>query len=167
VLGASPSPPKFAGTAQIAVTLRIRDHGKTVRTVRFHWANPVTPADVRAWRGSGFWAVTLLGHGAAASLALCGPLFCGDAEPGHEDFGAPFDNLTAARTALAPGRNRIVLAGHMDIVGRGSVTDIGGDDWVTANDAQGFDGDLPVPVSVAPRQQLLFAIVLNVPSGHG
>jgi hypothetical protein len=170
VLGASPAPPTFVGKAQIAVTLGVRDHGKVVRTVSFHWTNPVTAADVRAWRGSsGFWAVTLLGKGAVASRVLCGPLFCGDAEPGHEDFGAPLDNLTATSTGLAPapGPSRIVLAGHVDIVGEGAVTDVSGDDWFTANKARGFDYNAPAPVTVAPGQQVFFTIVLKVPIGRG
>jgi hypothetical protein len=168
VLGASPAPPTFVGKAQIAVTLGVREHGKLVRTVRFHWTNPVTAADVRAWRGSsGFWVVTLLGHGAVASLALCGPSFCGDAEPGHEDFGAPFNNLTATTTGLASAPRRIVLTGHVDVIGRGAVTNVSGDDWFTANEARGFAYDAPAPVTVAPGQQLFFTIVLKVPFGPG
>jgi hypothetical protein len=167
VLAASPAPPTFVGKAQIAVTLRVRDHGKTVRTVRFHWTNPLTAADIRAWRGSGFWVVTMLGDGVVASRALCGPSFCVDAEPGNEAFGAPFDDLSATTTAVGPGRSRIVLAGQVDVVGGGAIRDVGGDYWFTANDARGFDRDAPAPIRVAPGQQVAFTIALNVPFGRG
>jgi hypothetical protein len=155
------------GKARIAVTLRIREHGTTVRTVRFAWTNPLTAAEIRAWRGSGTWVVTMLGDGVVASRTLCGFSFCVDAERDNLSYGAPFDNLTETRTALGPGRSRIVLAGHMDIGGRSAIRDVGGDYWYTANEARGFDNDIPAPLAVAPGQQVLFTIVLSVPFGRG
>jgi hypothetical protein len=174
---ARPATPKFVTHAQLAWTLRVRDHGRIVRTVRFNLVDPLTAGDLAAWqKKAGFWEVDFFGKGPSESLRLC-PHFCGDVEPGYASFGAPFNNVRALRTAPAAGRIEIVLEGSITVNHSASITAVSANVWVCpgsvplsvscAKGRGGFDFDTPTPIAVVAGEQVLFTLDMKVPAERG
>jgi hypothetical protein len=165
-LSSAATPPKVVGNAPVAFTLWIREHGKVLRTVRFHVTQPFTADDVRVWlKTAGYWEVDLLGNGRSSTLTLCFPSVCADAEPGH---GAPFDNVEATTRGLGPKQGEIVLKGSMTIRGRASIAVVSADRWISPNKSRGgLLVDTPELIAVAPGQTVLFTIKLSIPFGRG
>jgi hypothetical protein len=167
----SSSPPKFITHANLAWTLRFRDHGKIVRTVSFNQVDQLTAGDLAVWRhkpgGFYYWEVDFLGNNVAESRLLCGRL-CVDIEPGHESDGAPFNNLSATATAVIGGRNKIILQGTVNIDGNGSIATVSVDRWVSPHLSRGgLMFDTPRPIGVIAGQQLVFTLVMSVAAPHG
>ena len=163
--------PKFVAHAKLDWTLRLREHGKVVRTVAFSQVDSLTAGDLAVWRhkpgASYYWEVDFLGRNPAESELLC-PGTCVDIEPGHESSGAPVNNLSATATAVVGGRNKIILQGAITIDGNASITTVACDRWVSANKSRGgFFADTPRPIAVVAGEQLLFTLVMSVAAPQG
>jgi hypothetical protein len=162
--------PKEVTRADVVWTLRLREHAKTVRTVVVKpGAVPLAAGDLAAWRhrsgGFYFWEVDFLGRTSAESR-LCVE-FCGDVEPGHDSFGAPFDNLSETRTAVVGDRNTITLRGAVTFDRDGAITDLCADRWISpSRSVGGFLYLTPRRIAVAAGQQLLFTVVMSIAPRH-